>query len=68
MADEQKLYNDVLGYMEQRKREGEPTISIQIIQRKFLIGYSPVARLMDRLEAEGRVGRYNGSKPREILK
>lgn len=66
MRDEQKLYNDVLGYLEQRKEAGEPIISIQLIQRKFLIGYSPVARLMDRLEAEGRIGPYNGSKPRMI--
>ena len=67
MADEKKLYNDALEYMEQRKNEGDSTISIEMIQRKFQIGYSPVYRLMDRLEAEGRVGRYNGSKPREIL-
>lgn len=68
MINEQELYEKTLKYMKQREENGHGTISIQMIQRRFLIGYSPVARLMDRLEAERRVSPYNGSKPRIILK
>ena len=38
-----------------------------LIQRKFSVGYSRAARLMDVLEANGIIGPSRGSKPREIL-
>ena len=41
--------------------------STSLIQRKFSIGYSRAARLMDVLEANGIIGPSRGSKPREIL-
>lgn len=37
------------------------------LQRKFRIGYSRAARLMDILEERGVIGPQNGSKPREVL-
>lgn len=40
--------------------------STSFIQRKFSIGYSRAARLMDMLEAQGIIGPSNGSKPREV--
>ena len=41
--------------------------STSLIQRVLGIGYSRSASLMDRLEAEGVIGKANGSKPRDVL-
>jgi len=40
--------------------------SISLLQRRFRIGYTRAARLIDDLERRGIVGRYEGSKPREV--
>jgi S-DNA-T family DNA segregation ATPase FtsK/SpoIIIE len=41
--------------------------SVSMLQRKFRIGYTRAARIIDVMEEKGVVGPYNGSKPREIL-
>lgn len=41
--------------------------SVSMLQRKFRIGYTRAARLIDCLEENGVVGPYEGSKPREVL-
>lgn len=41
--------------------------SVSLIQRRLRVGYTRAARLMDMLEANGVVGPYEGSKPREVL-
>ncbi len=41
--------------------------SVSLLQRRFRIGYTRAARLMDDLERKGVVGEHEGSKPREIL-
>lgn len=41
--------------------------SVSMLQRKFHIGYTRAARLIDRLEDEGIVGPYVGSKARKVL-
>ncbi len=41
--------------------------SISLLQRRFRIGYTRAARLIDDLERRGIVGPFEGSKPREIL-
>lgn len=56
------LYNDVKQFVIQSRRA-----STSLIQRKFSVGYSRAARLMDALEVQGIIGPANGSKPREIL-
>jgi S-DNA-T family DNA segregation ATPase FtsK/SpoIIIE len=41
--------------------------STSMIQRKFKIGYTRAARLVDMMEARGIVGSLDGARPREIL-
>ncbi|MDH7524104.1 MAG: DNA translocase FtsK [Peptococcaceae bacterium] len=40
--------------------------SISLLQRRFRIGYTRAARIIDQLEQKGIVGGYEGSKPRAI--
>lgn len=41
--------------------------SASLIQRKFKVGYSRAARILDQMESWGIVGPADGSKPRQIL-
>lgn len=46
---------------------GMQTASVSMLQRRFRIGYTRAARLIDFMEDRGVVGPYEGSKPREVL-
>ncbi|WP_456057551.1 DNA translocase FtsK [Alicyclobacillus dauci] len=41
--------------------------SVSMLQRRFRIGYSRAARIVDQMEQSGIVGTFEGSKPREVL-
>lgn len=41
--------------------------SISLVQRRFRVGYTRAARLIDELELLGIVGKFEGSKPRKVL-
>ncbi|MFH1798778.1 MAG: DNA translocase FtsK [Candidatus Omnitrophota bacterium] len=41
--------------------------SVSMLQRRFRVGYTRAARMIDFMEEDGIVGAYNGAKPREIL-
>jgi len=41
--------------------------SVSMLQRRLGLGYTRAARLIDTMEADGIVGPYRGSKPRELL-
>ena len=43
------------------------TASVSLFQRRFRVGYSRAARIIDQLELGGIVGPYEGSKPRQVL-
>ncbi|NLM45892.1 MAG: DNA translocase FtsK [Firmicutes bacterium] len=43
------------------------TASISLLQRRLRIGYTRAARLVDDMERRGFVGKFEGSKAREIL-
>lgn len=63
MIVEDELYEDaVLLVIEMQ------TASVSMLQRRFRIGYTRAARLIDAMEANGVVGPYEGSKPRKVLK
>lgn len=41
--------------------------SVSLLQRRFRIGYTRAARLIDLMEERGIIGGYEGSKPRTVL-
>lgn len=41
--------------------------SVSMVQRRFRVGYSRAARIIDQMEQQGLVGPFEGSKPREVL-
>ncbi len=41
--------------------------STSMLQRRFRIGYSRASRIVDQMEQQNLVGRFEGSKPREVL-
>lgn len=62
-ANRDSLFNEVITYA---KEKG--AISTSLIQRRFQIGYTRAARIMEQLEAAGVVGEQTSAgKPRDVL-
>lgn len=59
---EDELYTDAVDLVVEMQ-----TASVSMLQRRFRIGYSRAARLIDEMELRGVVGPYEGSKPRNVL-
>ena len=59
---EDELYEDAVQLVIELQ-----TASVSMLQRRFRIGYTRAARLIDAMEARGVVGPYEGSKPRKVL-
>ena len=56
------LYNDVVDFAITTGK-----ISASLIQRRFRVGFSRAARIVDFLAESGIIGPQNGSKPREVI-
>ena len=56
------LYQDVVRLICQYDKA-----SASLLQRRFSIGYSRAARILDQLEADEIIGPAEGSKPRDVL-
>jgi DNA segregation ATPase FtsK/SpoIIIE, S-DNA-T family len=61
-AVEDELYQEAVDLIIEMQ-----TASVSMLQRRFRIGYTRAARLIDEMEARGVVGPYEGSKPRVVL-
>ena len=61
-VDRDELYDDAVQLVTDMQ-----TASVSLIQRRFRVGYSRAARIIDQLELGGIVGPYEGSKPRQVL-
>ncbi|KPL61082.1 DNA translocase FtsK [Rossellomorea vietnamensis] len=59
---EDELYHDAVQLIAEMQ-----TASVSMLQRRFRIGYTRAARLIDEMEVRGVVGPYEGSKPRTVL-
>ncbi len=57
-----ELFDDALALIIEME-----TASVSMLQRRFRIGYTRAARLIDAMEDRGYVGPYEGNKPREVL-
>lgn len=57
------LYEEAVAIV---RRQGKASTSL--IQRHLRIGYNRAARIIERMESEGLIGKQDGSKPRPLLK
>ncbi|MFD1037927.1 DNA translocase FtsK [Virgibacillus byunsanensis] len=57
-----ELYDDAVQLITEMN-----SASVSMLQRRFRIGYTRAARLIDAMEDRGIVGPYEGSKPRTVL-
>jgi S-DNA-T family DNA segregation ATPase FtsK/SpoIIIE len=57
-----ELYDDAVQMITEMQ-----SASVSMLQRRFRIGYTRAARLIDAMEDRGIIGPYEGSKPRTVL-
>ncbi len=57
-----ELYDDAVALVTDMQ-----TASVSMLQRRFRIGYSRAARIVDQMEMRGIVGPPDGSRPRQVL-
>lgn len=60
--DTDEIYDDAVQLVSEMQ-----TASVSMLQRRFRVGYSRAARIIDQMEQRGVVGPYEGSKPRTVL-
>ncbi len=57
-----ELYDDAVQLVTEMQ-----TASVSMLQRRFRVGYSRAARIVDQMEMRGVVGPPDGSRPRQVL-
>lgn len=57
-----ELYDDAVQLVTEMQ-----TASVSMLQRRFRVGYSRAARIVDQMEMRGIVGPPDGSRPRQVL-
>ena len=57
-----ELYDDAVQLVTEMQ-----TASVSLLQRRFRVGYSRAARIVDQMEMRGVVGPPDGSRPRQVL-
>lgn len=65
---ESKLTEDELLTEAKKLIKVNDFVSAALLQRRFSIGYSRAARILDILEGQGLVGEAEGAKPRKVIK
>lgn len=60
--DEDEVYGEAVKIVMESGRA-----STSLLQRRLRIGFNRAARLIERMEKEGIVGPYEGSKPRKVI-
>jgi len=62
IQEKDEIYDEAVRVVMETKQA-----SVSVLQRRLKLGYGRAARIMDMMEAEGIVGPYQGTKPRELL-
>jgi len=60
--DDEELYREAVTIVIENGKA-----STSLLQRRLRIGFNRAARLIERMESEGLVGPYEGSKPRKVI-
>jgi len=60
--DDEELYREAVSVVIENGKA-----STSLLQRRLRIGFNRAARLIERMESEGLVGPYEGSKPRKVI-
>lgn len=66
--NEEELYQEAIKLLDFYRGNTSSYVSVASIQRRFRIGYTSAAKIVDRLEDEGYVSKYYTGKPRKVLK
>lgn len=61
-ADDE-LYDQIVSYLQEVDE-----VSISMVQRRFRIGYNRSARIIEALQAQGKIMPAEGSKPRKVIR
>ncbi|MFN5181449.1 MAG: DNA translocase FtsK 4TM domain-containing protein [Bacteroidota bacterium] len=62
LSDRDKMFDDAARIVVQHQQG-----SASLLQRKLKLGYNRAGRIVDQLEAAGIIGKFEGSKAREVL-
>ena len=62
LADRDKMFDEAARIVVQHQQG-----SASLLQRKLKLGYNRAGRIVDQLEAAGIIGKFEGSKAREVL-